>query len=149
MLLCRLIAIPLAPMAPSAMIFTRPPTTAAKQDDCYIPGSVLRAGLRPSPLTREMGETLDVVFDDSSVFAVAPEDTSAIVTTWDDAKPLRSGWAWGQERLKGNAAIVDFPVGLGRAVLSGRDLNFRGQSYASFRILLAAFFRSAESDQSR
>ena len=116
-----------------------------KRDDFYIPGSVLRTGLRPSPLTRGMGETLDVIFDDSPVFAVAPEGQAAIVAGWDEAKPLRSGWAWGQERLKGNAAIVDFPVGKGRAVLSGPELNFRGQSYASFRILLAAIFRAAES----
>jgi hypothetical protein len=59
-----------------------------------------------------------------------PEDRSAIVMEWGDreAPLVVSGQAWGEEKLIGRPAILDFPVGHGHVVTFNfnplhRDLN--------------------------
>ncbi|MEQ1932875.1 MAG: hypothetical protein ABL962_03210, partial [Fimbriimonadaceae bacterium] len=63
---------------------------------------------------------------------------------YDSAKPLRSGWAWGQEVLKDTIGVADVPLGKGRVVLYGPEILFRGQSHGTFKLLFNAIFRSAQ-----
>lgn len=108
----------------------------------YIPGSVLRVALNRSDLTRGMGESVDMMFDDDPAFQ-ATEGISGRgpVGYFADAKPLRSGWALGQDLLEGKAAILDLQMGKGKVVLFGPEVNFRGQSHASFKMLFRAMTR--------
>lgn len=110
----------------------------------YIPGSLLDLRLDAGPLTRGMGSGLDVMFDHSPSFRIVDdkEGVAKIVGHYDSAKPLRSGWAWGQEMLKDTAGIVDVSVGKGKVVMVGPEILFRGQPHASFKILFNAIFRS-------
>lgn len=109
----------------------------------FIPGSVLRLNLRQTELTKGYGDTIDVMFDESPVFVKTTGQDTEIVATFESEKPLRSGWAWGQEKLKGKVSILDIPVGKGRVVLFGPEVNFRGQSHDSFDLLFNALRRSA------
>jgi hypothetical protein len=111
----------------------------------YIPGSVLSLRLNPGPLTLGYSDRdLDVIFDDSPAFLLPADAPVSPVATFVTDKPLRSGWAWGQERLKGTTAIVDVSLGKGKVVLFGPEVNFRGQSHGSFKLLFNAIFRAGK-----
>ena len=73
-----------------------------------------------------------------------PGAQGGVVGFFDTEKPLRSGWAWGQEILKDRAGVVDVPLGKGRVVLYGPEILFRAQSYGTFKLLFNAIFRSAQ-----
>jgi len=123
--------------------------------------------LNPGPLTLGMEDSVDAMFDNSPAFRLnedrpldekrpsppdgvtapgvgVPVGAARVVAFYDTDKPLRSGWAWGQEVLKGAAAVVDVPLGKGQVVLYGPEILFRGQSYGTFKLLFNAIFRSAE-----
>ena len=51
------------------------------------------------------------------------------------AEPLRSGWAWGQNRLYGGVAVAAAEVGKGHLYLYGPEVLFRGQSHGTFRLV--------------
>src|SRR5205085_871201 len=81
------------------------------RDKFYVPGSVLRVRVDPaSPLAWGLCEEADVMFSASPTFRL-PGDAAAKgvrrVAWFDGKTPLRSGWAWGQERLEGGAAVVE------------------------------------------
>lgn len=109
----------------------------------YVPGSVLRMKVNAHSLSAGSSEYVDVMFDNSPAFRVPADPSGAeVVSLFDSDKPLRSGWAWGQESLKGAAAIVDVPLGKGRIVLCGPEILFRAQSHGAFRFLFNAIFRA-------
>ena len=111
----------------------------------YVPASVLQVRLEKCDLTQGLGEHLDMMFDNSPAFRWKPETTvvgATVVARYDTDRPLRSGWAWGQELLKGTFAVVDIPVGKGRVVLIGPEALFRGQPSQSFKLVFNAIFRS-------
>jgi hypothetical protein len=112
----------------------------------YIPGSLLDLRLDAGVLTRGIGTKLDVMFDHSPSFRIVDDKdgVATVVGSYDSAKPLRSGWAWGQEMLKDTAGIVDVTVGKGKVVMVGPEILFRGQPHASFKILFNAILRSTE-----
>lgn len=114
----------------------------------YIPGSVLNVQLAKSELTQGMDNTLDVLFDNNPVFQfkpVVPGDNSIKVVAWfASEKSLRSGWALGQELLKDKAAMLDVSVGKGKLALFGPEVNFRGQSHASFKLIFNAIRRASK-----
>ena len=53
---------------------------------------------------------------------------------------LDSGWAWGQQYLDGGAAVVDAPVGEGRVLLLGPEVNFRDQPHATYKLLFNGLY---------
>jgi hypothetical protein len=56
---------------------------------------------------------------------------------------LRSGWAWGVEKLDGAAAAVDLPYGKGRVILFGPEVALRGQTQGAFKLLFNATYYGA------
>jgi len=110
----------------------------------YVPGSILRATLDPAqPLTAGMGSAVDVFFDDSPAFTLAPDAMSrgvARVAWYEGKTTLRSGWAWGQAYLDGGAAAIEARVGKGRVFLFGPEILQRGQSHATFKFLFNAIY---------
>ena len=90
-----------------------------------MPGSVLRVQVdNTRPLAWGLPDEVDVFFDNSPVMRLEPAGVARGVTpvAWFDSDaPLRSGWAWGQERLQGGVAMPR-PGGRGQAVpLRSRD----------------------------
>ena len=54
--------------------------------------------------------------------------------------PLRSGWAWGQQYLDGGVAAVEATVGKGKVFLFGPELNQRGQTHGTFKLLFNGIY---------
>jgi Zinc carboxypeptidase len=110
----------------------------------YVPGSILRATVDTSdPLAAGVGSPVDVFFDSSPVFGVAPDAAAHGVkrVAWYDGKTtLRSGWAWGQEHLDGGAAVVEATVGKGKVFLFGPEILFRGQPHGTFKFFFNAIY---------
>jgi hypothetical protein len=68
------------------------------------------------------------------------------VAWYDSASPLRSGWAWGQERLQNSAAVVEAIVGKGKLVLYGPEIVFRSQPHGTYKLLFnGIYYGRAES----
>ena len=74
----------------------------------YVPGSVLRMAVdNTAPIAHGLDDHVDVLFDNSPVFALGPQAMLKGVrpVAWfDTAAPLRSGWAFGQGYLNGGVA---------------------------------------------
>jgi hypothetical protein len=110
----------------------------------FVPGSVLQVKVDTSnPLAYGLPEKLDVYFNRSPVFLLKPESAflNARPVAWFDTdKPLRSGWAWGQNYLKGGIAVVEAGVGKGKLLLFGPEITFRAQPHGTFKFLFNGIF---------
>lgn len=122
--------------------------TALPREKFYIPGSILRTRVNPNhPLAWGAEDQVDVMFQSSPVFRLAAGGTEtaagasdaaagiASVMWFDEAAPLRSGWALGQNHLAGGIAMAEARVGAGRLVLFGPEIVFRAQSHGAFKFL--------------
>jgi hypothetical protein len=109
------------------------------RDKYYLPGSVLRSAVDNTSLVAHgMGNEVSFFFNNSPVFRLGPD--AAIrgvkpVAWFDSPAPLRSGWAWGQERLEGGVAVVSAEVGNGHLYLFGPEITFRAQPHGTFKFL--------------
>jgi hypothetical protein len=112
----------------------------------FIPGSILKVKVNNSnPLAYGMPEKVNVYFNRSPVFRLLPEASFKgiePVSWFEDKKPLMSGWAMGQEYLKGGTAVVDAQVGEGRLFLFGPEITFRAQPHGTFKFLFNGIFYS-------
>jgi hypothetical protein len=116
----------------------------APREKYYIPGSLLKVEVNNSnPLAYGMPREAVVFFDNSPVFKLRPnaalQGVSA-VAWFSGAKPLVSGWAWGQQLLDGGTAIAEASVGRGKLFLLGPEVTFRGQSHGTFKLLFNALY---------
>jgi len=91
-----------------------------------------------SPLGYGMPERADFFFENSPAFRVQPGANR--IAWYDSAAPLRSGWAWGQERLENTAAVAEATVGKGRLVLYGPEILFRSQPHGTYKLLFNGIF---------
>ena len=62
------------------------------------------------------------------------------IAWFDSARPLRSGWAWGQQYLEGGVAAAEADVGRGKLFLFGPEITFRAQPHGTFRLLFNALY---------
>jgi len=110
----------------------------------YIPGSLLEVAVDTShAVARGMGTRAVVMFDNSPVMKLGPDAAARGVralATFDTPTPLRSGWAWGQERLQGGVAMAEATVGKGSLLLLGPEVLFRSQPHGTFKFVFNAFY---------
>jgi hypothetical protein len=110
----------------------------------YIPGTILEARIdRSNPLAYGMEDKAMVMWDESPAFRLQPEAVLKGVkpVAWfDNATPLRSGWAWGQQYLDQAVAIVDAPLGKGRVVLFGPEVLWRAQPHGTFKLFFNGIY---------
>ncbi len=125
----------------------------------YIPGSILRTELDTNhPIAKNMPRESIAWFENSPVFemtggkeitaadtrggslATSGEITYRIVARYpsDPKNILLSGWALGQEKIAGKAALVEVTMGKGKIILFGFRPQYRGQSLATFPLLFNA-----------
>jgi len=113
-------------------------------EDYYIPSSVLHVRVdNTHPLAFGAKDRLDVFFNNSPVIRLRPEADKEGVETiawFDSDTPLRSGWAWGQNRLFGGVAIAAAKVGKGQLFLFGPEVLFRAQSHGTFKLFFNGIF---------
>ncbi|SOD79095.1 M14 family metallopeptidase [Spirosoma fluviale] len=106
----------------------------------YIPGSILQIDLDSTQqATWGMPSKTDVYFDASPVFKIAPDAIAKgevkPLAWFSTAKPLRSGWAWGQSYLQDGVAAFMAPVGSGKLLAFGPEITFRAQAQGTFKLL--------------
>jgi hypothetical protein len=120
------------------------PLAAETPETYFVPGSVLRVRVDTTlPVAYGFESEADVFFDNSPVFRL-DRDAAARgvrpIAWFATAAPLRSGWAWGQARLKDTVAALEAPVGRGRLVLFGPQVTFRAQSHGTFKLLFNSVY---------
>ena len=112
---------------------------ALSRAEYYIPSSVLEMAVdNTHPLGYGFGDHTNIMFNNSPVFRLLPQATSEGVTpvAWFDSEtPLRSGWAWGENRLFGGTAVSEARLGEGRILLFGPLIKKRAQPHATFKFL--------------
>ncbi len=108
----------------------------------FVPGSLLRARVDSTQgIAAGMTSFADFFFDDSPVFAIAPNARGVTKLAWFDSEtPLRSGWAWGQKYLKDGVAAAQVSVGRGRVILFGPEILQRAQPHGTFKLLFNALY---------
>jgi Zinc carboxypeptidase len=113
----------------------------------YVPGAVLRVSVDDTnPLAHGLGKELDVFFDNDPVFTLAPNDSGSgprRVAWFDNATPLRSGWAWGQQYLDKGVEIVETDFGKGRLFLMAPEVLFRSQPHGNYKLFFNGLYLSA------
>ena len=126
----------LSPAIRPALVNRKPDGSLVALDhrEFYIPGSLVAAKVDPTkPLAFGMTPTVDMFFDQNQPFTLG---TGATPVAWfDSATPRRSGWAVGQDKLKGTVAIADADLGRGKVFARGTEVTQRAQPYATFKLL--------------
>lgn len=114
-------------------------------EEFFVPGSLLEVEeVADRPVTQGMKDRYIVNFARSPVFSVEPgTDGVHVLAEYRDATPLRSGWAWGQEKLQGGAAVVEASVGAGTLFLFGPQVTYRGQTHETYPLLFNGLLLSA------
>ncbi len=109
----------------------------------YIPGSLLEIAVDTTqPVAFGMPSRPIVMFDDSPVMKLGADAAAMGVrplATFDTPTPLRSGWAWGQERLNGGVAMAEATIGKGTLYLFGPEVLFRAQPHGTFKLVFNTF----------
>ncbi len=115
-----------------------------RREKYYVPGSILQASVDNSlPIAHGLPARVDLFFNNSPVFKLKPEAAQSgikPVAVFDTDTPLRSGWAWGQQYLKGAVTIAEAPVGQGKLFLFGSEVVNRAQPHGSFKFLFNGLY---------
>jgi hypothetical protein len=119
-------------------------------DQYYTPGSIHSLKIEhDSPLTHGLEDRLDVMISHSPLFDLERGAERAGVKRigwFDTDAPLRSGWAWGQERMQGGTALIEAAFGDGQLFLFTPRITFRSQSHAAFPLLFNGIFYGSADD---
>jgi hypothetical protein len=114
--------------------------------DFYSPGSLLNAIVDThSPLASGLPENIAIWSEESPAWEVPPGSKDAVIIRYPEDHLLASGWLLGESYIKGRAALLEVPIGQGRAVLFGFRPQYRAQSYQAFKL----FFNSLALSEAR
>jgi hypothetical protein len=120
-------------------------TQGVNRTEFYVPGSILRTELDTShPIAQEMPRESIAWVENSPVFEAtsgAGNRVRVIARYPSSGELLLSGWLLGGERIRGKAALVEIQMGRGRVVLFGFRPQYRGQSLATYPLLLNSITR--------
>jgi hypothetical protein len=107
----------------------------------YCPGAILETKVDQShALAAGLDARSMVWFEFSPAFEVTGGKS---VLTYDTDNALLSGWLLGGKLLNGKAALVEVPMGQGKAVLFGFRPQYRAQSWATYIPMTNALLLSA------
>lgn len=116
------------------------------REEYYVPSSILNVRINNKlPIAYGMNERADIFFSNSPVFRLKPDADKEGITSiawFDSDKPLRSGWAWGQDRLYGGVAMAEAKYGKGKMYLFGPEILFRAQPYGTFKFFFNGLYLS-------
>jgi len=111
-----------------------------KREEFVCDGSILRVEFDSKhPIAYGMPEEAGIIFSESCAFEIMPtfegEKTPVSVAKYPAENPLMSGWIYGQKLIQEKSAIVEVPYGKGKIILLGFPVQFRAQSYGTFKLL--------------
>lgn len=107
----------------------------------YAPGSILRVLVdQRHPVARGMSDTAAVYFTNSVTFALPAGSPGQVIARYPAREEdiLLSGYLQGGNAIAGKAAAVEVPLGSGSVVMFGYRVQYRGQSYGTFKMLFNA-----------
>jgi hypothetical protein len=149
-------------LATSAMgVAVKRITVPREQDDAdatssgsslYAPGSILRVLVDGTHyVARGMSDTAAVYFTNSVTFDVMAGSAVRVIARYpsNESDILLSGYLQGGSAIAGKAAAVEVPVGRGRVVMFGFRVQYRGQSYGTFKMLFNALLGEGDSAMQR
>ncbi|MBL8241029.1 MAG: hypothetical protein JNM66_26645 [Bryobacterales bacterium] len=100
----------------------------------YCPGSLLNVSVdERSPLSYGLPREFAIWMEGSPAW-----ESEFGVVRYPASNILASGWLLGERFLAGKSALLDIPVGRGRAILFGMRPQYRAQSYLTFKLLFNA-----------
>jgi hypothetical protein len=113
------------------------------------PGSIFGIEVdRGHPIASGMDSATAVYFIDTPILDAGAG--SRVVAAYPrDRNPLLSGWVEGVDQLEGHPALMEAPVGRGRAILFAFRPQHRGQTNATFKLLTNAILYGAASAPAR
>jgi hypothetical protein len=112
-----------------------PERPTSGSSEFYSPGSLLNARIDThSRLAYGVPAEIAIWSEQSPAW-----DTELpVVARYPESGVLASGWLVGEKVIAGKAALIDAPVGKGRAILFGMRPQYRAQSYLTFKIFFNA-----------
>ncbi len=115
-------------------------TAALERGKLNAPGSLLRVIADTNhPLAYGAAREGVILFANGPAFRC---QGGRPVLTYPTHQLLLSGWLEGEEYLRGQAALVEAPLGQGRVILFGFRPQFRAQMRATYRFLFNALLRN-------
>jgi hypothetical protein len=103
----------------------------------YIAGSIVKMDYDTGhPLAFGMPEMGVAFFSRAMVFEAGGR--AEVVARYPKDSLLLSGWSHGEEKIQGQASVVDVPLGKGRVILFGFNVVNRWQTPASLKLLFNA-----------
>jgi hypothetical protein len=116
-------------------------TTGHEETELFIPGTLLRLELDNSdPVAWGMPSETAAFFSDSPAFAVPDGSTARTIASYAEEDLLMSGWLVGEEIVEGTSAVLEAPVGEGRAVVLGFRTQHRAQSHGTYKLLFNSLY---------
>ncbi len=117
----------------------------AGKEDFICTGSLLRMDFdNTHPVAYGMPKQAPAVFSGSFAFQIMPSFISkkepVSVARYAANNLLMSGWMYGGKAIRQKSSILDVPLGKGRIILLGFPIQFRGQPYATFKLLFNSIF---------
>ncbi len=113
-----------------------------KNSEFSAPGSLLMGLTEAShPVCYGLPREIALFFADSPVFNVR-DRVGKTPLLYPQQNALLSGWLQGDEKLKGKAALVEYPLGKGRLLLFGFRPQHRGQTYGTFKLVFNSLLYS-------
>ena len=104
--------------------------------DFYCPGSLLRVTLDSRhPLSQNLPAIIPIWFEESPAFEIPAGSPARVIARYPETDLLASGWLLGEKHLANRAALVEVPLGKGRAILFGMRPQYRAQSYLTMNLI--------------
>ena len=132
-------------------MFPLPVSNVAARGSFKAPGAVVRIQVaKGSLLSAGMPEQTNAFMDGGYAFesrtlhdAKGATPMVRTVASYAEKDLLASGWMSGENAVKGRDAVTEVTLGKGRVLLFGIRPQFRGQTFATFKLVLNALYLAA------
>ncbi len=114
-----------------------------KAKDFLCSGSILKMKLNSKhPISYGMLDDISAFFADSPAFLILPtgEEEAQSIAYYPDEPLLLSGFIQGEKLLYGKTSVIEAKIGKGKIVLLGFNINNRGQSTSTFKLLFNSLY---------
>jgi hypothetical protein len=116
-------------------------TAGREESELFIPGTLLRLRLNvDDPIAWGMPAETAAFFAESPAFSLPSGSNARSVATYATENLLMSGWLVGGEIVQGTSAVLEAPVGQGRAVVLGFRTQHRAQSHGTYKLLFNSLY---------
>ena len=106
-----------------------------RSSDFYCPGSIVSLDLNTKhPVTSTLPSTIPGYFINSSAFASTDPNVN-VIARYAKENLLRSGWLLGEDKLRGQIALAEVPMGKGKVILFAFRPQHRGQTWGTLPLL--------------